>query len=418
MHVDEQRLLWCLLPEFDVQLARPPRRRALRARIASAILPGALRPFAKSRTREALGGLVATRSPNEERALTPIIGEAPSPRRRPSSGVPGVAAHRDSVVRVRRRIDAFLQRHNRPELRASWHHAANSTQHELQRLDRVDLSHFRFLLIARQTHPLIRALILRAEAQAVPVAYVPHSPLTDFQIDLPVSFAAVRGEAEREWLASKAGADPDRIAVVGNPATDITTEALPLLGEPSGPGVVAVSPDPEPALRRMFALLTAGGVREAIIAPHPRSDLRLLQRLLPQGWSIYQGGGTIDLLLTGPPWVVQSASGVAWESAVLGIPTADIRLDNRPPVYPFLTDESSFPALRVAEDVRAFIAAAARVDRRRLRETALRWCAEDGPQSVARIRSHLAGRLLPGPRIVDAWAEGGALVRESPLAEL
>src|SRR5699024_2709147 len=62
----EQRLLWCLRPEFDIQLARPRSRRSARARIASAVVPESVRPYTPSRARETAGGLVVTRSPNEE----------------------------------------------------------------------------------------------------------------------------------------------------------------------------------------------------------------------------------------------------------------------------------------------------------------------------------------------------------------
>src|SRR5699024_6370111 len=140
----------------------------------------------------------------------------------------------------KKRIDEFLRRHDRPELHASWRHAANQTQRELRRLASVDLSDHRFVLLARQTHPLLRALILRAEEQSVPVVYVPHSPLTRFQVDLPMSHAAFRGEAERDWVVAATGADPQRIDVVGNPATDLVRRSSAI---PHGarPGILAVS---------------------------------------------------------------------------------------------------------------------------------------------------------------------------------
>ena len=158
-------------------------------------MPESLRPYLRTRARRAHGGLVLTRSPNEERALAPVIGVAPDLRRASETSISGVAAHDATAVRMKQRVDAFLERHDRPELRASWRHAVNATQHELRRLETVDLTQFRFILLARQTHPLLRALILRAEEQGVPVVYVPHSPLTRFQVDLPVSFAGLRGDA-------------------------------------------------------------------------------------------------------------------------------------------------------------------------------------------------------------------------------
>ncbi|WP_309067391.1 hypothetical protein [Microbacterium sp.] len=382
------------------------------------MVPESLRPYLRSRTRHANGGLVVTRSPNEERALAPVIGVAPELRRASETSIAGPAAHDAVARRMKQRVDAFLKQHDRPELRASWRHAVNATQHELRRLEGVDLTPFRYILLARQTHPLLRALILRAEQQGVPVVYVPHSPLTRFQVDLPVSLAALRGGAERAWVAAAAGAAPDRIAVVGNPSTDITHLPAPDLTGSGLPGVFAVSPDPEPDLRRMFAMMTDAGLSDVLVAPHPRSDADMLERLMPETWSLHRGGLTVDLLRRGPRWVIQSSSGVAWESALLGIPTADIRLDGRAPVYPFLEDEQTFPALHSADDVRAFVAGASDVDRDRLRTLAHSWCATDGDESVSLTRDLLARVSTTEPRIVDAWAPGGVLHRASPLADL
>ena len=378
------------------------------------MVPGALRPFAPSRTREGLGGLVVTRSPNEERALAPVVGFEPDPRPLPETARPGGAAHDPIARAVSRRIDAFLEAEDRPELRASWHHAVNFTQHELRRLESVDLSAHAFVLLSRQTHPLLRALILRVEQQDVPVVYVPHSPLTRFQVDLPVSRAALRGAAERDWIAAHADADPSRIDVVGNPATSISDAPAPVL---TGRGVLAVSPDPEPELRRMIGLLVDAGLDDVVLAPHPRSDEAMLRRILPGGWTLHRGGHTVELLREGPRWLIQRSSGVAWESAQLGIPTADVRLDDEIPAYPLLEDERAFPALRTPDDVRAFTAGAASADRAALRTVAEQWCATDGEAAADRIRAVLDG-AAPAVRIVDAWAPGGVLHRQSPVGRI
>lgn len=397
-----------------MQLARPPQRRRPLARIASAVVPGALRPYPRSRLTRWRGGLVATRSPNEERALAPILGTQPDLRPVRGNAVPGAAVLEPATASTRRRIDAFLAQQGRSELRASWHHAAHMTARELRRLAALDLTGCRFLLISRQTHPLLRALILTAERQGVPVVYLPHSPLTRFQIDLPVSYAALRGEAERDWVVANADASPNRIAVVGNPATDVTRLAPRALRLP---GVLAVSPDPEPALRRLIGMLTDAGLSEVILAPHPRSDLAMLERLLPDGWTLHRAGLTVNLLALGPRWVIQCSSGIAWESAVLGIPTGDVRLDDRQPDYPLLEDPV-FPVLRSTDDVRIFAATSASADRDELRAHARAWCATDGRDAVARVTELLSQIGHPGERIVDAWAPGGVLHRRSPLAEL
>lgn len=361
--------------------------------------------------------LVVTRSVNEERVLDPVIGSVPDLRQSAPISIPGSAA-RDVAGRAAAQwVDHALEHFGRTELAPSWRHAVNSTVHQLRWWQSFDLTRFRCVLIARQTHPLLRALILAAEAQHVPVAFVPHSPLTAFQTDLPVSYAALRGPAERDWIVGTAGADPGRIATIGNPATSLLNGDLPAL-DGGLPGVLAVSPDPQPVLQRVIALLLDAGLTDVTIAAHPRSDLRMLRRVLPHGWSLAHSGRTADLLRRGHPWVIQLSSGVAWEAAALGVPVGDVRLSERPPDYPFLTDVAIFPPLRTPDDVRRFVTTSANVDRPRLRSYARRWCATDGEDSIGQARSFLAGIGDVRPRIVDAWAPGGTLYHSSELANL
>lgn len=382
-------------------------------------MPDALRPFPLSRLRVFDDVLVVTRSVNEERVLDPIVetvGPIPDlPRAR--SAVPAKAT-RDPMARAATQwADHALEHFGRTELAAAWRYAVNSTVHQLRWWQSYDLTRFRCILIARQTHPLLRALIVAADAQDVPVAFVPHSPLTTFQTDLPVSYAALRGPAERDWVVTATGADPGRIAAIGNPATALLAVDPPVL-DVRLPGVLAVSPDPQPVLRRVIALLLDAGLSDVTIAPHPRSDLRILRRLLPPGWSLAGSGRTADLLRQGHPWVIQLSSGVAWEAASLGIPVGDIRLTDQPPAYPFLTDAEVFPPLRTPGDVNRFVTTAASSDRDRLRSYAHSWCAIDGGESVRQAAIFLAGVDGVRPPIVDAWAPGGALHRTSTLANL
>lgn len=364
--------------------------------------------------------LVVTRSVNEERVLDPIVTNGrPLPDLSKSVRVtmPGAAA-RDIAARTASQwVDKALDHFRRTELAPSWRHAVNSTVHQLRWWQSFDLTRFRAVLLARQTHPLMRALISAAEAQHVPVAFIPHSPLTNFQTDLPVSYAALRGPAERDWVVSAAGADPGGIATIGNPATSLLDAGPPAL-DARLPGVLAVSPDPAPVLRRVTALLLDAGLTDVMIAPHPRSDLGMLRRLLPRGWSLAHSGRTADLLRHGHPWVIRMSSGVAWEAAALGIPVGDVRLTERPPDYPFLADATIFPPLRTPGDVSRFVAAAPGADRHHLRSYARRWCAIDGDESIRQARHFLAGIDGVRPRIVDAWAPGGALHRSSELANL
>lgn len=413
----EDTLRWCLLPEFDVQLARPAQRRVLRARIGSAVVPDALRPFPLSRLRVFGDVLVVTRSVNEERVLDPVIGRVSDLPRSLTIPISGSSTRDVSARAATQWVERALDHFGRTELAPAWRHAVNSTVHQLRWWRAFDLTRFRCVLIARQTHPLLRALIVAADAQHVPLAFIPHSPLTAFQTDLPVSHAALRGPAEREWVVRATGADPTRIATIGNPATSLLDAQPPALDQRL-PGVLAVSPDPQPVLQRVIALMLDAGLSDVTIAAHPRSDLRMLRRLLPHGWSLAHSGRTADLLRRGHPWVIQMSSGVAWEAAALGVPVGDVRLSERPPDYPFLADATIFPPLRTAEDVRRFVANGASVDRHELRSYAQRWCATDGEDSVLQARSFLAGIDGVRPRIVDGWAPGGTLHRASQLANL
>lgn len=414
MDAETERLLWCLLPDFDIQFSREPFGLSLRGHARRLIPEGWFR-FEPSVLRAAGDGLIVTRAMTEERVLSPVVGSAtpvqvPELRTRPGR-VAGAAA----VQAVKAWIDETLRSRQRPEWLRPWRDAANATACQIEQYGRMDLLRYRFVLVPRQSHPLVRALILAAEDQGVPVAFLPHSPMTAWQIDLPVAYAGLRGEAERAFTVAHTGADPERIVIVGNPDVSVLREPMPAL-RPDAPGVLALSPDPEPVLREMVALVQSAGCSDVVVAPHPRSDLRMLRRIIPAQWELHRGGRTADLLREGPPWVIQRSSGVAWEATALGIPTGELRPGSGLPDYPFLANERVYPALREADDVRRFVTWARSTDRHRLREHALAWGSPDGTEAVARARALLEGIDGPRARIADAWAPGGVLRSRSVLA--
>lgn len=414
MDEEAERLLWCLLPDFDIQLSREPRRVSLRDRVGR-LIPERRFRFRFTSLYTARGGLVGTRAVTEERVLGSVVGTAeridlPNPRR--GSLDPGRSA---ALKTAKTWIDATLGSHGRPELRRLWQETANATAYQMQQYTRLDFSRFRFVLVHRQSHPLVRTLIIAAEDQGVPVAFLPHSPMTAWQVDLPFSYAGVRGEAERAFAVDLTGAEPARICVVGNPDVTVLATPMPPL-RPESRGILALSPDPEPILRETIELLRSAGCTHVAVAPHPRSDLQMLRRILPPTWRLHERSRTAELLREGPPWVIQRSSGVAWESAALGIPTGDLRSGSRPPDYPFLADENVFPALRDSGDISRFVASASTVDRVRLREYAGVWGSPDGPQAVARAQAFLDGIERSRPRIADAWGPNGVLRSRSELA--
>jgi len=359
-----------------------------------------------STLRAAAGGLVVTRAEVEERVIAPVIGES---FRVP---VPVARVRRAAGARAARQVKAWvddvLSEHGRPEWRRPWREAVNAAAEHLERYARLDLSRYRFVLLPRQSHPIVRALILMAEEQGIPTVFLPHSPMTTWQVDLPFSYAGLRGDAERELVVARLAADPARILVVGNPATTVLEDPMPPL-RADLPGVLAVSPDPEPVLRHVIELLQQGGLDRVLVAPHPRSDLSVLRRLMPHGWEMHRGNRTLELLRQGAPWMIQMSSGVAWEAAALGIPTADVRWNGREPDYPFLADETVFRSLRNPDDVVRFIATVSEFDREQSRVHARAWSAVDGAEAVTRIRAFLSDIDGPRPRIADGWAPGGAL---------
>lgn len=359
--------------------------------------------------------LVVTRAEVERRVLRPVLGGEGT-----SITIPGLSGkthlqRRTGADEVLDWIDSFSVNANRSDLRVPWRAAALATQRHRRAYSLQDLTSYRCVLVPRQSHPFVRALIQAARAQGVAVAYLPHSPLTTWHVDLPVTHAGVRGPAERDQIVAVTGANPERIEIVGNPSTDILSAELPMLAS-DAPGVLALGAMPETRLNAVLELLNLTGLDDVVVAPHPRTDRRALQQLMPRSWSVFTGGRTTDLLGSGPPWVLQASSGIAWESTALGIPTATIRLpgDNR--IYPFL-ESPEIPEITEPGDVLTFVDRSPRIDRDDLRKFARAWCALDGTESVERARSMLdsIARGTHYSLIADAWSPGGALLSQSRL---
>ncbi|WP_157993048.1 hypothetical protein [Leucobacter luti] len=287
-----------------------------------------------------------------------------------------------------------------------------------------DLSRFSGVLVSTQHSPIMRALFIAAEEQGVPVIYVPHAPVAvnSAYRDLPVAYAGLRGPGEVEFYARELAVPRTQLDIVGNLGSDVLSAPMPSI-DPASPGVVALSPHPAETIRRVFAAVSSPQLGATTVAPHPRSDLPEVQALMPSGWRIDTEHRTLDLLHTGVPFMFQLSSGVAWESAALGIPTATIRLDESPVNYPFLDDEAVFPSVFTPADAAAFVAdaRAGRIDRAALRKHAVHWCALDGASAAAeleRVLAHVAtgGAQAHARRLHDGWAAGGAALAYSSIA--
>ncbi|MBO1900592.1 hypothetical protein J4H92_01350 [Leucobacter weissii] len=415
---EAETLLWCMRPPLDLLHLRGP----LPEKIAA--LRPEERPFRPATHSRFRSHLVVTETVNQARALERLIAaEAEAlPIEAPSEAARAPVLDAKAVSAAQRRMLHAISRRPGEAVSAG---VSDSLVNQLYKvalaLDLyrgMDLRAYRGVLVSTQHSPIIRALIVAANEQAVPVVYVPHAPAADNSayLDLPVGYAGLRGRGEREFYSAALGVPATLLDEVGNLASDVLSSPVPSL-RPDAPGILALSPHPAPTIRRIFEAVAGDGLGPMAVAPHPRSDLDELRELLPAGWTLREDVRTIDLLAEGAPFLFHFSSGVAWESAALGVPTATVRLDDAPVSYRFLADERVAPAIRTPDDARGFAERARRgeVDRGALRDHAVAWCAVDGGAAAERLRELLeradgAGRPA---RLSDGWARGGAAVRRS-----
>jgi hypothetical protein len=268
------------------------------------------------------------------------------------------------------------------------------------------MADFGVLVVATQHDTSIRALLHVAHLRGTRTVYVPHAPVANnaWYADLPVMFAALRGDLEVAHYREM-GVTTGRMTAVGNPAVDAPVELPELaLQRPA----VALSPWPSSVVATYLDVV-ARGCPQAVLAPHPRTDVQSLAARIPSGWATWPGR-SFDLLLEGPSVLVQRSSGLAWEALSLGIPVVQVDLDRDPPNYPFL--EGRY-VLRVdsAEGLSAALDAARsqgadRAHRHELRTYAAGWCAATGSEAAGRcwgvIRA--AADDEPSPLLLDGWA--------------
>ena len=421
---DTETLLWCMRPALHLF--------HLRGRLPRRIsdLPPAQRPFRPAAHARFGSVLAVTETVNQLRAIERLV--SPASEELPVEA-PDEAAREPvlSVYPVRsavHRITATLAPRAEAAVVASFENQLYKVALALAQYRSFDLSRFRAVLVATQHSPIMRALLVAAVEQRVPVVYVPHAPVAAnlAYLDLPVTYAGLRGAGERRYYTRELGVPGELLDTVGNLASDVLSRPVPALHR-DGAGVLALSPHEPEVLRRIFAAVAGPGLGDMVVAPHPRSDRAQLAEMLPAGWSLYPGDRTLDLLASGPPFLLQFSSGVAWESAALGVPTATVRVDETPVNYPFLADESVYPAIRTPDEAARFAARAraGEVDRDGLRRHAEEWCAVDGEPAASRL-AELLDRVTRGrgatdgaerpARLHDGWAAGGAALARSWLA--
>ncbi|WAA67396.1 hypothetical protein [Microbacterium oxydans] len=416
--MDPAAIRWCLLPKLDLAATWPAgsRGRPFAARIA--------RPWQRLKVTRYGRNLVVTTTHNQARTLAPVFAGQPGLDVRLESyrawGASMLSSRRAART-VTEWGSRILEEIGRDDAIGSWRNQVALTTYRLSSYLAADLTGFDALVVATQHEPSVRSLVFAAQSQGVPVVYVPHAPAGDNPqySDLPTAFAALRGVAEAAHYVTQYGVDRSALDVAGNPSTNILDRGLPTLAT-DRPGVLALSPNPPAMIRRIIDLVAAADVGPLVVAPHPRSDRSSLSQMLPHGWTL-SAQPTVELLLGGAPFMIQHASGVAWEASALGIPAAKLRLAGEPSHYPFLANDSIYPPLEDAEDIRRFVADAPGMDRHALRDYALDWCEVDGDEAAGRIRGLLASisageRTPSGVRILDGWCEPtGVSVRASWL---
>ena len=355
---------------------------------------------------------------NQQRALCPLAGALGAHAAAPQRDVVRLLSAVCRSMPVVRRLRAEARRRNVTIHEFRLARALTSALHAdvvVRRLVRE--RRLRAVVVSTQHAAVARAAIGAAWDCHLPSVYVPHAPLVDDARydDLPTTHAGLRGQAEADHY-QRIGAT-SRPTVIGNPSVpDITA----VRHQPTMSPVVAVSPDPDDEIADLLGMVVeALGDRSAVLAPHPRSDLWLLRRLLPAGWTMSERPRTLDLLRQGTSVLIQRSSGVAWEAMALGIPTIDVRVRDGDPVYPFLRDDrvlqvTSVPELRAAldrvtGDVNGSIG-------QEMTAVAAAWCDRVGRSAVdagvALIRAALS---TPAPTTVllDRWKGAEALTRLS-----
>lgn len=418
------RLTWCLVPMLSYLLTIEPLNQHRLIRKLEVGAGWAPLPYKTPKLLSVDDGIAIWTQTNDERAIRPVLeGSVVSPLRFGSSlGIPWPSLIRSKEVRkARNELRSLI---TSPAGEPTLSDASRSTLFRwvdrmtpvildlIRRYEDLDWPSIRYVLTASHASYLVRPLILVAESYDVPVISIPHAPHTNWDLDLPVAYPAVRGPADAAEFVERFSLSRNDLTIIGNPSSDVLNSPAPQIS-PDSPGVVALSMLPTDVMATSLKLLADAGLSNACVAPHPRTDLRTLQRYLPMGWRIHEGGRTLDLLKSGPPFVIQFSSGVAWESAALGLPTAEFvtSMSSRSGQFSFLADQSIYPRIGCIDDAQRFLSSVEhrKIDREQLRAHALLWCPVDGAEAIARTRSLMeeATRGKRPKRVLDGWAADG-----------
>jgi len=400
-------LVWVAAADLMTLLAsgRQGHRTRIPPRVKSWLVLGGLRKSACYLTED--GVLASSARGNLDRVVFSVLPTStPRVRGRPWSEVRAYLAWERAALRLERPLNAGLRARGLPLAPILVRELLLSSARALARAEAL-APRSRLVLVATQHNVPARSLVITARRQGLPAVYLAHAPtsISPLYEDLPADYAGLRGEMDREAYL-RLGADAEGLRVVGNPTIEIPETPV----EPGGvPPIFAVSPWADQRLPMMVRMISQV-CPDVTVAPHPRSDRRYLESVVPSGWTVATQP-TFDLLRQGPPLLLQHSSGVALEAIALGIPTLQIQLDDEPANYLFSTDEL-VTSVRDAEGLRQAIRIAQAETPEARRERAARarpWVSSSGAASVKACQSLLAEAVRRGPRgpVLDGWGRPG-----------
>jgi hypothetical protein len=355
--------------------------------------------------------IVAANTTNQQRAVAPLLSTDEDTPRAPllAPSAPSVrlavtAQHRATEISDGlRRAEVAFPGGSRGVLglflSAAWHLA-----YSRRLIERLSPS----VVVVASNHDVVtRALVRAAHEHGVPSVLVPHAPmLGDARLrDAPTDYVAVRGDREAAWYLAS-GVEANQVAVVGNASLQPEPGLVSI--PTNSPVVFAPSPYSDAVVANQVALIAAATDGAVVVTPHPRQRLAFLHGVVPPHWT-FHSGQTYARLRGGAAAVVQSSSGVALESLLLGIPVVELEAAGGR-LYPFLESEL-VPSARTPEELSGHLElmrarVADHAYRTRLVDYARGWCAAGGETAAQNVRRFVRFAVAHGKRsrpAHDAW---------------
>lgn len=370
---------------------------------------------ARVRTRYAIAGdaIVGASTKNQQRAVAPVLsapvgaGRARRPLHAPPARLVRLAAtarERAEELGAEFRQAGVAFPGGGHTIRGLFLSAALHLAYSRRLIERGSPS---VVVVASNHDAMARALARAAREQDVPSVLVPHAPmLGDIRLrDAPTDYVALRGEHDASWYLAS-GTEPEQVAIVGDPTLKPDPQLVPIPAD--APVVFAPSPYADEVIADQVALLAAATSGDVVVTPHPRQRLEFLKRIAPEHWT-FDSGRTYARLQEGAIAVVQSSSGVALESLLLGIPVLEIEpAEGR--LYPFLQSDL-VPSVRTAEELSEQLELMRsrildRAYRESLAKYARSWCAAGGEEAAQNTVSLVRFAAAHGTRTRlahDAW---------------